>query len=137
MVFAEIDALAGSSGWIGAGLLGSVLAWLMFVYLPAKDKQLKEMMDAKDSQFEKMTESKDALAKNLALVNIENDKERRNDFKDQLSLIASHCKEEMVFITSSFKAELTAMGASFKLELARLSCKYIESTSKQTNPPCS
>lgn len=48
-LFAEntpgLDALGGGSGWIGAGLLGAVLAWLMFKHLPAKDQQLKDLVD--------------------------------------------------------------------------------------------
>jgi hypothetical protein len=43
----SVDALSGS-GWVGAGLLGAVLSWLMFIHLPAKDKQLKEIIDGKD-----------------------------------------------------------------------------------------
>lgn len=34
----------GEAGWVGTGLLGAVLSWLMFVHLPAKDKQHKEML---------------------------------------------------------------------------------------------
>lgn len=33
------------SGWVGTGLLGSVLAWLLWVHLPAKDKQVSDMLD--------------------------------------------------------------------------------------------
>jgi len=43
------ESLAGGAGWVGAGLLGGVLAWLMFVHLPSKDKQIKELIDGKDS----------------------------------------------------------------------------------------
>lgn len=32
--------------WIKTGLLGGVLGWLMFVHLPSKDKQIKEMNEA-------------------------------------------------------------------------------------------
>lgn len=44
-------ALAGDSGWVGAGLLGLVLAWLLFWHLPAKDKQLSEVLKIKDEQL--------------------------------------------------------------------------------------
>lgn len=43
--FAQADSLSGGAGWVGAGLLGAVLAWLCFFHLPAKDKQLKELID--------------------------------------------------------------------------------------------
>lgn len=30
----SLDQLAGNGGWAGAGLLGAVLAWLLFWHLP-------------------------------------------------------------------------------------------------------
>ena len=39
------DPLAGGAGWVGAGLLGAVLSWLMFVHLPAKDKQIGQLLE--------------------------------------------------------------------------------------------
>ena len=38
-------ALSGEAGWVGTGLLGAVLGWLLVVYLPAKDKQVRELID--------------------------------------------------------------------------------------------
>lgn len=40
----QIESISGGAGWAGAGLLGLVLAWLLLVHLPAKDKR----DDAKD-----------------------------------------------------------------------------------------
>ena len=40
------DPLSGGSGWVGAGLLGLVLAWLLLKHLPEKDKQYKELIEA-------------------------------------------------------------------------------------------
>lgn len=48
------NGLAGDSGWLGAGLLGLVLAWLLWVHLPAKDKQIRELIADKDTQLEKL-----------------------------------------------------------------------------------
>lgn len=39
------DPLSGGAGWVGAGLLGAVLAWLLFIHLPAKDKLITNLMD--------------------------------------------------------------------------------------------
>lgn len=33
------------AGWAGAGILTGVLGWLLFVHLPAKDKQVKDSQD--------------------------------------------------------------------------------------------
>lgn len=52
--------IVGTTGWVGAGLLGLVLAWLLGIHLPAKDKQIRELLDTgikqmevKDAQLEK------------------------------------------------------------------------------------
>lgn len=41
-----------ASGWVGTGLLGGILAWLLFVHLPNKDKQLEKIMATHDSQMD-------------------------------------------------------------------------------------
>jgi thiamine kinase-like enzyme len=41
----SLTSLSGGAGWVGAGLLGLVLSWLLFFHLPAKDRQLKEMIE--------------------------------------------------------------------------------------------
>lgn len=49
-IFAQIaDPISGGAGWVGAGLLGLVMSWLLMVHLPSKDKQLRELIDGKDS----------------------------------------------------------------------------------------
>lgn len=50
----NLDPISGGAGWVGAGLLGGVLGWLLFLYLPSKDKQLKELVESKDSQLREM-----------------------------------------------------------------------------------
>ncbi len=54
---------APGAGWVGAGLLGSVLAWLLFKHLPAKDAQIDAI-----------------IARHLAA-----EKEQRADFKEALN----------------------------------------------------
>lgn len=41
----NLEVFSGNAGWAGAGMLGAVLAWLMFVYLPSKDKQVAALID--------------------------------------------------------------------------------------------
>ena len=55
------DPISGSAGFVGTGLLGAVLGWLLFFHLPAKDKQMKEFiteantqLTAKDAHLERM-----------------------------------------------------------------------------------
>src|ERR1700735_83114 len=73
VLFADADpiSLPGGAALIGTSLLGSVLGWMFFVHLPAKDKQMKEMMD-----------SKDKLAVDTANIAAAAEKERRADFKE-------------------------------------------------------
>jgi hypothetical protein len=59
------DPLAGGAGWVGAGLLGLVLGWLLLVHLPAKDKQLKDLLEAKDKQIRDLVEAKDRMAERM------------------------------------------------------------------------
>lgn len=74
----DANPLSGNSGLLGTGVLGVVLGWLLWVHLPAKDRQLKEViadkdaqltakdvtlktyLDAKDERYRSIIESKDA-----------------------------------------------------------------------------
>jgi hypothetical protein len=40
----EAAQLGGQAGWLGAGLLGLVLSWLLLVHLPGKDKLILDLM---------------------------------------------------------------------------------------------
>ena len=72
ILLAQMDPITGNSGWIGAGLLGAVLSWLMLVHLPAKDKQIREIMASHN-------ESTRLLAA---------------DFKISLDAVVKHCADE-------------------------------------------
>lgn len=46
-LFSQVtETIVGGSGWAGAGLLGAVLAWLFFRHLPAKDKQITDVLNS-------------------------------------------------------------------------------------------
>ena len=45
VLLAQVESLSGSSGWVGAGLLGLVLSWLLLKHLPEKDQQLRALLD--------------------------------------------------------------------------------------------
>lgn len=46
---AQTDPLSGGAGWVGAGLLGAVLAWLLLKHLPEKDRQIERIIDKHDA----------------------------------------------------------------------------------------
>lgn len=102
----SIDPIAGGAGWVGAGLLGLVLSWLLLVHLPAKDKQLKEFMDSKDTHIASLTEK---YEKKLELVTLTFEKEAteaRNDFKRTLDIVMGHCTDETKKIIDAFRQEI-------------------------------
>ncbi len=98
-VFAQAaDPISGGAGWVGAGLLGGVLGWLLFVHLPSKDKQLKELM-----------ESKDGMVRDLA-----------KEFRLDLDRIVTHCKDENERIVEVFQREMQSVRTEITQPIARV-----------------
>jgi len=71
--------IGSGAGWVGVGLLGPVLWWLCYQHLPAKDKQLLDLMDRHsaemDRQFKRYEDSTVRILANangLAEHNAEN-----------------------------------------------------------------
>ena len=101
------EALSGGAGWVGTGLLGSVLMWLFFRHLPDKDRQLKEFNDASNARFKEIMDAKDTqingiinshnalLAEQVSRL-AEADRDRRSDFKAALDVVIDHCQREAV-----------------------------------------
>lgn len=84
LLFAQsLESLSGGAGWVGAGLLGGVLAWLLFFHLPAKDKQIEAMIRNKDEQMGSLMIRHDAIMT-----------ETRKDFKESLATVVAHCEKE-------------------------------------------
>ena len=79
LVAQQAEALTGTSGWAGAGLLGLVLSWVFLVHLPAKDKQLRDML----------TDSRLDMA------------QARADFRAALDRVTEHCEQELKIMTDS------------------------------------
>jgi PAS domain S-box-containing protein len=48
------EGLSGGAGWVGAGLLGAVLAWVFMKHLPAKDTQLEKLISDKDIMIKEL-----------------------------------------------------------------------------------
>jgi len=82
--FAEADSLLSGSGWTGAGLLGAVLTWLLFRHLPAKDEQVKGLIERHDAVLDGLIQRHDAGLK-----------EARAEFREALESVVAHCEREM------------------------------------------
>ena len=105
------DPISGGAGWVGAGLLGLVLGWLLLVHLPSKDKQLKDMINDKDKLFSDLSADKDrqlsekdkqintildhkwAAIESLIKDHSETLKHVTTEFRNSLQDVATHCEK--------------------------------------------
>jgi hypothetical protein len=94
----DLDALGGS-GWVGAGLLGLVLGWLLLQYLPKKDRDAAESQKASALHVESICSTHAATLKELISTHASAAKEtaercevrserQREDYKESLAGIA-------------------------------------------------
>lgn len=123
-----IDPISGSAGWIGSGILGGVLGWLLFVHLPAKDKQLVSLIDSRDSAIRDLTERHivtlrelverhDADSKaqtdrftvvvtEITLKHAEVERDQRHDYRDSLNAITLRYEAEREFNSNAIRSNL-------------------------------
>jgi hypothetical protein len=108
ILFAQIptDPLSGGAGWVGTGLLGSVLGWLLFVHLPNKDKQILGLIESRDKLVEKLTADFRVSLDTLLDKESRKDKELRDDFKQSLQKVVDHCEKEVSGTVESLKREV-------------------------------
>jgi uncharacterized membrane-anchored protein YhcB (DUF1043 family) len=124
---AGTDTLSGGAGWVGAGLLGLVLSWLLFIYLPAKDKQLKEFNEAKDKQigelvnhfetaitnkdiaFRALIDTKDKQLNEMLVRKWEIIQTLTKDYKDGIKEVALHCEKEIANLTSYWQQQMSSL----------------------------
>jgi hypothetical protein len=89
------DPLSGGAGWVGTGLLGSVLGWLLFVHLPNKDKQILGLIESRDKLVEKLTADFR-----------QSTKEQLVDFKESLERVTAHCEKEVTTTVDALRKEV-------------------------------
>jgi hypothetical protein len=53
------DPLSGGAGWVGAGLLGLLLMWLLLREIPDQRRQYRELLATKDAQITQLIKDKD------------------------------------------------------------------------------
>lgn len=119
------DPLSGA-GWVGAGLLGAVLSWLMFRYLPAKDQQISKIIETKDGQFDSLLKSQE--------LEREKDRSERHDrnnaFQKSINdLYVQHSveaeKDRQAFLQRSENVRMAIEKQTLELERAiKSSCMY-------------
>lgn len=92
--------------WVGTGLLGGVLGWLLFVYLPAKDKQLKEMTDNHNASLKDLWDKKSTAIRELASASQKSIETVVNSAQKTVDASNTHCQKELEKIADTFKYEL-------------------------------
>jgi hypothetical protein len=97
------DVIAGSAGWVGTGLLGSVLAWLLWVHLPAKDKQIKDIIDLGVAEIGKVQATKDNYLQTL-----------RKDKDAQLNDLLGHKWAALQQQSADHREMIKVLAAEFK-----------------------
>jgi len=91
-LLADIDPISGGAGWIGAGLLGAVLCWLLLVHLPAKDKQIRELIDS----------------------HLKAEKEQRADFHATLTQLLEFSRMQIGSLGDALREDLDALRDSMQ-----------------------
>lgn len=134
-LFAQDPNAVGITGWVAAvssvGLLGPVLYWLTMIHLPAKDKQMRELLDLAGQDRERDRVSRHDMASSfqtlLARMQEQHDadldkhqhqtesmlqavkqeaKESKEEFKAALAQVIAHCDRETSKLVEAFRIEM-------------------------------
>lgn len=76
-------------------ILAGVLNWLLWIHLPNKDKQMKDLVDSKDIQMTNLLKRHDDLMKEKDERVERKLSAQQKVFETTLAVITDHCKEEM------------------------------------------
>jgi gas vesicle protein len=126
-LLADADPISGGAGWVGAGLLGMVLGWLLIIHLPAKDKQLQTLLDGKDGQLRSILAEGNALVREafLKIKEMGEAKDKQieamltrkweiiqaltRDYKDGLKEVSAHCEQEISRLTEYWQSQMGSL----------------------------
>lgn len=114
-----LDGITGA-GWVGTGLLSSVLAWIFFSSIPAKDKQIAGLIADHTAQVRELNVANQEAIKSLVadfrstIADLEKrasemDRERRHDFNGQLQMVTNHYEKELGLTNQAIRRDLDEM----------------------------
>ncbi len=106
VLIAQTDTLSGGGGWLGAGLLGLVLGWLLLKHLPEKDRQFKEFLDGKDSAIAQQAKEHKEAVEALTKCHEAEQEKTRVAFEKAMEVVTAHCKEETRQMIEVFTKEV-------------------------------
>lgn len=98
------DPISGNTGWVGAGLLGGVLGWLLFVHLPNKDKQIKDLVAEHNGTVKEVADAHAAALKEVTATFKEETKAERVSCETHFSRLADAMSRSNDAIMQSFAA---------------------------------
>ncbi len=99
----------GVAGWASFATSGGVLAWLLWSHLPAKDKQLKELIDGKDALIAATAAKHESIVAGLTAAYAAETKETRREFREALNAVLTQNGEH-----------IEGLGVAMRDEFARL-----------------
>lgn len=108
------DPISGGAGWVGAGLLGLVLGWLLLIHLPAKDKQIAGLIESRDNFVRELTASFRASLQEESKEWAEQFRQGRADYKASLDAVVQHCERETTAISQSLRADMAKLMDEFQ-----------------------
>lgn len=110
------DVLSGGGGWVGAGLLGFVLAWLLYKHLPAKDQQIKDLISAHLLVEKEQRDAHSKAEKDQRDAHIAMEEKQRTDFRATLEAVLKHSEKQIEGLGAALKLELQGI----KTEVVRV-----------------
>lgn len=106
------DPISGGAGWVGAGLLGAVLSWLLLKHLPEKDRQQKDLIDSHNSKTKEITDTHAACIRGINDHHERVLAQSREDFAKFLGRVIEHCQAEMAGVTKLVEKDLQAISVA-------------------------
>lgn len=82
--------IGGNAGWVGAGLLSTVLMWLFIKHLPAKDEQIRHLLAEARSQLDSATRAQWAAVERLSEQHLTGMAAVAREFKEATLEISRH-----------------------------------------------
>jgi hypothetical protein len=115
--------LSGDAGWAGTGLLGAVLAWLLFIHLPNKDKLLTASIEKKDEQID---EQRKEFTASLAVMMM--------NFRQEAAAERAACEKHFSTLADSINSAFKTIGDQVNNHAMR-NQQYLELLKKEIDNP--
>ncbi len=106
----EVDQVGGNAGWVGAGLLGAVLTWLMFKHLPDKDRQVNDLIKRKDESVAAVMVLNESQRKEYTLTLLA----MTADFRAEAGAERIACEKHYATLATSMQTAFTTLGEQLR-----------------------